>query len=51
MKQNNLKGTLAHYLCPSVQTIPLTLQSVICGSKGSLESTSIVDPYDGEDLG
>lgn len=53
MKSNKLKSTRAQYVCPSVRTTPLSLDSVICGSgsNGELESTNIVNPYDVDDLG
>ena len=38
------------YENPTVELIPLSMESVICGSNGTTQKVGVSSAYDGEDL-
>ena len=50
MKTTKTTGKWAGYESPTVELIPLSMESVICGSDGNTQDVTPVDPYEGGDL-
>jgi len=51
MKKEKPTSTREMYERPALQTVPLVMESEICGSQGTLQQIIFDDPYDETDLG
>ena len=51
MKKEKPTSMRETYERPALQTVPLVMETVICGSKGYLQQIDIADPYEEDDLG
>ena len=45
MKTTKTTGKWAGYVSPIVELIPLSMESVICGSNGTTQRVNSVNPY------